>query len=106
MTSGRSAFKKVPIRFGNYKLRYAWVSQRGFYPDEPDKANQDAHVEVENFCSEQVHERPASCSVLRGPDYLVRRALGQLGESVTSHGTKARGGARHSLAVRAQLGSS
>ena len=48
-----SAFKKVPVKFGNYKLRYAWVSQRGFYPDEPDKANQDAHVEVENFCADQ-----------------------------------------------------
>ena len=45
--------KEVPVKFGNYKLRYAWVSQRGFYPDEPDKANQDAHVEVENFCAEQ-----------------------------------------------------
>lgn len=49
------AFKKVPIKFGNYKLRYAWVSQRGFYPDEPDKDNQDSHVEVENFCSD-IHE--------------------------------------------------
>ena len=47
------AMKEVPVKFGNYKLRYAWVSQRGFYPDEPDKANQDAHVEVENFCAEQ-----------------------------------------------------
>ena len=45
--------KKVPVKFGNYKLRYAWVSQRGFYPEEPDKANQDAHVEVENFCADQ-----------------------------------------------------
>ena len=45
------AFKKIPIKFGNYKLRYAWVSQRGFYPDEPNKANQDSHVEVENFCA-------------------------------------------------------
>ena len=43
----------VAVKFGGYKLRYAWVSQRGFYPDEPDKANQDAHVEVEHFCADQ-----------------------------------------------------
>ena len=43
------AFKKITFEFGGYKLRYAWVSQRGYYPEDLDKANQDAHVEVENF---------------------------------------------------------
>ena len=47
------SFKKIAMKFGGYQLRYAWVSQRGFYPEEPNKANQDSHVEVENFCSEQ-----------------------------------------------------
>ena len=47
------AFKKVSFEFGNYKLRYAWVSQRGYYPEDLDKHNQDAHVEVENFGKEQ-----------------------------------------------------
>eukprot|EP00953_Heterococcus_sp_UTEX-ZZ885_P014176 8062-Heterococcus_DN1.PRE.1 len=26
---------------GSYDIRYAYVSQRGYYPDAPDKANQD-----------------------------------------------------------------
>ena len=43
------AFKKIHFEFGAYKLRYAWVSQRGYYPEDLDKHNQDAHVEVENF---------------------------------------------------------
>jgi len=43
------AFKKVTFEFGSFKLRYAWVSQRGYYPEDLDKANQDAHREVENF---------------------------------------------------------
>ena len=43
------AFKKIAFDFGNYKLRYAWVSQRGYYPEDLDKHNQDAHVEKENF---------------------------------------------------------
>jgi hypothetical protein len=43
------AFKKVTFEFGSFKLRYAWVSQRGSYPEDLDKANQDAHREVENF---------------------------------------------------------
>lgn len=46
------AFKKINFKFGNYKLRYAWVSQRGYYPEDLDKANQDAHWEVENFGNE------------------------------------------------------
>ena len=50
------AVKEVPIKFGNYKLRYAWVSQRGYYPDTPHKANQDAHVEIENYCADQGFE--------------------------------------------------
>ena len=43
------AFKKISFEFGGFKLRYAWVSQRGYYPEDLDKHNQDAHVEVENF---------------------------------------------------------
>ena len=43
------AFKKIAFEFGGFKLRYAWVSQRGYYPEDLDKHNQDTHVEVENF---------------------------------------------------------
>jgi len=53
MSSNRSddskAFRKLAFAFGSYKIRYAWVSQRGYYPEDLDKANQDQHVEVENF---------------------------------------------------------
>ena len=41
------------MKFGGYRMRYAWVSQRGYYPDEMEKANQDAHVEVENFMADE-----------------------------------------------------
>ena len=43
------AFKKISFEFGGYKLRYAWVSQRGYYPEDLDKANQDQHAEFDNF---------------------------------------------------------
>ena len=43
------AFKKLAFEFGGYKLRYAWVSQRGYYPEDLDKANQDQHCECEHF---------------------------------------------------------
>lgn len=43
------AFRKIAFEFGSYKLRYAWVSQRGYYPEDLDKANQDSHIEIENF---------------------------------------------------------
>lgn len=36
------AFKKIAFDFGKFKIRYAWVTMRGYYPEEPDKANQDA----------------------------------------------------------------
>jgi len=36
------AFKKIAFEFGNFKMRYAWVTMRGYYPEELDKANQDA----------------------------------------------------------------
>ena len=47
------AFRKISFEFGGYKLRYAWVSQRGYYPEDLDKANQDAHMEVEAFAVDQ-----------------------------------------------------
>ena len=43
------SFKKLQFKFGGYKIRYAWVSQRGYYPDDLNKLNQDAHCVVENF---------------------------------------------------------
>lgn len=47
------SFRKVVFEFGGYKIRYAWVSQCGYYPEDPNKANQDAHVELENFASSE-----------------------------------------------------
>ncbi|CAN0362044.1 unnamed protein product, partial [Ectocarpus sp. 13 AM-2016] len=35
---------------GSFTVRYAFASQRGYYPDEPNKANQDSFIVVPNFC--------------------------------------------------------
>eukprot|EP00966_Prymnesium_polylepis_P119785 2768264-Prymnesium_polylepis.1 len=42
-------FERLSFKFGNFTARYAWVSQRGYYPEDLNKANQDAHGEHENF---------------------------------------------------------
>jgi len=56
------AFKKIAFEYGNYKIRYAWVSQRGYYPEDMNKANQDSHVEVESFAeSEGVRDSALFC---------------------------------------------
>jgi hypothetical protein len=34
----------VTLPVSGYTIRYAYVSQRGFYPDSPDKANQDSYA--------------------------------------------------------------
>ncbi len=34
---------------GGLRLRYAFFSQKGYYPDDPNKANQDAYSILENF---------------------------------------------------------
>ena len=47
------AFKKLTFPFGSYKVRYAWVSQRGYYPDDLDKANQDAFDVKECFADSE-----------------------------------------------------
>jgi serine/threonine protein phosphatase PrpC len=36
-----------------YSLKYAWQSQRGYYPESPNKANQDACLIVKNFGKNQ-----------------------------------------------------
>ena len=46
---GQQELRKLHFKFGNYKLRYAWVSQRGYYPEDLDKRNQDAHISAEAF---------------------------------------------------------
>ena len=56
------AFKKTAFEYGNFKIRYAWVSQRGYYPEDMNKANQDSHIEVENFAeSEGVQDCALFC---------------------------------------------
>jgi len=37
----------------NYTLKYGWQSQRGYYPETPNKANQDACLIVKNFAKNQ-----------------------------------------------------
>lgn len=39
----------VTLEIGGYKIRYAYISQRGFYPDDRDKANQDSYVAIPSF---------------------------------------------------------
>jgi len=39
----------VECMLGDAKARYAYVSQRGFYPDDPDKANQDSFAIARHF---------------------------------------------------------
>ena len=42
-----SAAAASPASPGGFSLRYAYISQRGYYPDAPNKANQDAVCAVE-----------------------------------------------------------
>lgn len=37
------ASRKVQVPLGNYDLRYSFLSQRGYYPESLDKANQDSY---------------------------------------------------------------
>jgi serine/threonine protein phosphatase PrpC len=60
------AFRKIAFQFGGFKLRYAWVSQRGYYPEDLDKANQDAHSEHENFAKGEGVEDCAMFGVYDG----------------------------------------
>ena len=39
----------LPLPVAGYMLRYAYVSQRGYYPDSPDKPNQDTVCVVEQL---------------------------------------------------------
>uniref|UniRef100_A0A7S4AAN9 cGMP-dependent protein kinase n=1 Tax=Pseudo-nitzschia australis TaxID=44445 RepID=A0A7S4AAN9_9STRA len=41
--------KSREIVCGGLRLRYAYLSQRGYYPDSPDKPNQDAYSVMERF---------------------------------------------------------
>lgn len=38
------------VQVGGLKIRYAYMSQRGFYPDDCNKPNQDSVVVTPNFC--------------------------------------------------------
>ncbi|CAM9148873.1 unnamed protein product [Chrysoparadoxa australica] len=37
------------VKIGDFSFRYAYISQRGFYPDDRDKANQDSYAVHSNF---------------------------------------------------------
>eukprot|EP01036_Dinobryon_divergens_P032546 gene32546-42159_t len=39
------------MTIGGISMRYAWVSQRGYYPDSPNKENQDSYVVIPSFGS-------------------------------------------------------
>jgi len=41
--------KTLSMKFGNFNISYAVLSQRGYYPESPNKANQDAFTVVTNL---------------------------------------------------------
>ena len=44
-------FTAGEIKYDNgMVMNYAYLTQRGYYPDQPDKANQDNYQVVEKFC--------------------------------------------------------
>lgn len=45
--------KTESIVLGGMKIRYAYLSQRGYYPDDPHKANQDAFSITRDFCGQK-----------------------------------------------------
>jgi len=45
--------KTKNVVLGGMKLRYAYLSQRGYYPDDPNKPNQDAFSITNNFCDQE-----------------------------------------------------
>lgn len=45
--------KTESLTLGGIKLRFAYLSQRGYYPDDPHKANQDAFSISRNFCGQK-----------------------------------------------------
>ena len=60
------SFRKITFEFGGYKCRYAWVSQRGYYPEDLNKANQDSHKCFENFGKDEGVEDCAFFGVFDG----------------------------------------
>mmetsp|Transcript_21896 Transcript_21896/g.33122 ORF Transcript_21896/g.33122 Transcript_21896/m.33122 type:complete len:716 (+) Transcript_21896:90-2237(+) len=47
-----SSEKTHNVVLGGMKIRYAYLSQRGYYPDDPNKPNQDAFSISNNFCDQ------------------------------------------------------
>jgi len=45
--------KTKNVVLGGMKIRYAYLSQRGYYPDDPNKPNQDAYSITHNFCDQE-----------------------------------------------------
>ena len=44
-----AAKQSQSLELGGVSFRYAWVSQRGYYPESPDKDNQDCYVISPSF---------------------------------------------------------
>lgn len=49
LTTGGTQTVHLP---SGYTIRYAYVSQRGYYPETPSKANQDAVIAYKNFAND------------------------------------------------------
>jgi len=45
--------KTATTSFGGMQVRYAYLSQRGYYPDDPNKPNQDAFSITHSFCQQK-----------------------------------------------------
>jgi hypothetical protein len=44
-----AALKSETLQYAGMKIKYAYVSQRGYYPDTPNKENQDSFLVVPSF---------------------------------------------------------
>lgn len=77
---------------GGLKIRYAYVSQKGYYPDQPDKANQDAYSVIEKF--DQKDSNDAFFAVFDGHGELghtcAQFAKAKLPEYLRKHINKAK----------------
>lgn len=77
---------------GGLRIRYAYYSQKGYYPDQPDKANQDAYSVIEKFGGKDSND--AFFAVYDGHgelgDQCAQYARDKMPEYLQRHITKAK----------------
>lgn len=54
--------KSEIIHYAGMKIKYGYVSQRGYYPDSPNKENQDSFLVVPSFEIQPKDEQPATAA--------------------------------------------